>query len=355
MNRRRFLALTCTAAGLLVSGCSITAPTGTTDAAVQAFACAGTGAVPGWTTEQVGNARAIAQVALGLGLGERGALVGITVAITESTLVAVNYGDYRSDGTMTTSRGLFQQMDHWGPLHDRLDPAKSAELFYTGGADGSPGLVDIPGWESMPVPQAAQAVERSQFADGRNYARNLQAATALTKVVTTTCTPVAGSGGAVSPAGLTQNSSQDPSTFGWVRAANQVPYSWRGHSFGRVAAGTPPLWDGFLTELVPQIPGGLNNYLGGFENRNNVNSPGMVSFHAYGLALDINFDRNPNGADPASLSGQYVIPAGAARTAAARWGMEWGGDWSGTPDPMHFEIHVTPQQIAALPQRSAQS
>ena len=83
-------------------------------------------------------------------------------------------------------------MDHWGPLQDRLDPAKSAELFYTGGADGSPGLMDIPGWESMPVPQAAQAVERSQFADGRNYAGNLEAATALTKVVTATCTPAAG-------------------------------------------------------------------------------------------------------------------------------------------------------------------
>jgi hypothetical protein len=155
--------------------------------------------------------------------------------------------------------------------------------------------------------------------------------------------------GTANPAtGLAQNSSPAPSSFGWVRAANQVPFSWQGHNFGEVAAGTEPLWTGLLNDLVPQIPGGLNSNLGCFENRNNVNSPSMVSFHAYGLACDINYDANPNGASPANLSGQYVIPIAAAQSAAAKWGMEWGGDWGGTPDPMHFEIHLSPQQIASL-------
>jgi hypothetical protein len=155
--------------------------------------------------------------------------------------------------------------------------------------------------------------------------------------------------GIANPAtGLAQNSSQDPSSFGWVRAANQVPFSWQGNNFGKVAAGTEPLWTGLLNDLVPQIPGGLNSNLGCFEDRDNVNSPGMVSFHAYGLACDLNSDANPNGASPASLSGQYVIPIAAAQAAAAKWGMEWGGDFRGTPDPMHFEIHLSPQQIASL-------
>ena len=125
------------------------------------------------------------------------------------------------------------------------------------------------------------------------------------------------------------------------------PLTYQGHSLGQVAKGTAPLWAGMLTDLVPQIPGGLNNNLGCYEFRNNVNSPGRLSFHAYGLACDINYDRNPNGVNPDSLSGQYVIPRAAAEAVAAKWGMEWGGDW-GFPDPMHFEIHLTPQQVASL-------
>jgi hypothetical protein len=33
--------------------------------------------------------------------------------------------------------------------------------------------------------------------------------------------------------------------------------------------------------------------------------------------------------------------------------MEWGGDFRGTPDPMHFEIHLSPQHIASLGTASA--
>jgi len=155
-------------------------------------------------------------------------------------------------------------------------------------------------------------------------------------------------GAVANPAvGLQQNKSQDPSTFGWTAGGPMEPLTYQGHSLGQVAKGTAPLWAGMLNDLVPQIPGGLNNNLGCYEYRNNVNSPGRLSFHAYGLACDINYDRNPNGANPDSLSGQYVIPRAAAEAVAVKWGMEWGGDW-GFPDPMHFEIHLTPQQVASL-------
>lgn len=133
------------------------------------------------SAEQNANAQAIAGVALGLGLGERGVLVGITTALTESTLVNVDFGDTMSNGQMSSSRGLFQQLDAWGPLADRLDPTKSATMFYTGGQAGQQGLMDIPGWQQMAVPQAAQAVQKSQFANGSNFAANLE----LAQVVTT--------------------------------------------------------------------------------------------------------------------------------------------------------------------------
>jgi hypothetical protein len=309
---------------------------------------------------------------------------------TEATLVAVSYGDVQNGG-MTTSRGLYQQMDPWGPLTVRLDPAGSTLLFLNGGQGGQKGLFAVPNWWTLDPWVAAQAVEQSEFSDGSNYRGNLATTDAIVDSIlagqtvsdlpdptitsrqmisapTDPAVQVAASsppnsGAAVpcpaSPAGqigiasgpasgLVQNTSQDPSSFGWVRAQNPVTFSWQGHTFGQVAAGTEGLWTGLLNDLVPQIPGGLNSNLGCFEDRNNVNSPGMVSFHAYGLACDINFDANPNGANPSTLSGQYVIPVPAAQAAAAKWGMEWGGDFRGTPDPMHFEIHLSPQQIATL-------
>ena len=144
------------------------------------------------------------------------------------------------------------------------------------------------------------------------------------------------------------NPSQNPASFGWQRAAGIVPFSWNGNPFvGGVADRTQSLWTGLMNALVPQIPGGLMAPIWAYENRNNVNSPGNASFHSFGLAADINAPQNPNGAPGDGRSGPGVIPAGVARTLAARFGMEWGGDFRGTPDPMHFEIHVSPDQIGA--------
>ena len=309
-----------------------------------------TGATGAWTAEQTGNAAAIVAVAMGLGLppadGAQAARIGVVVAITESTLVSVNFGDYSSNGVMTTSRGLFQQMDGWGPLADRLDPTKAAGMFYHGGAAGQKGLLAVTGWQQMSIAQAGQAVEQSQFSSGSNYATNLAAGTALADQLSGTATCTQGSSNSPPPTGLTQNPSQNPASFGWVRAGPMEPLVFQGHSFGQVAQGTSKLWIAMLTELVPSIPGGLNSNLGCFEDRNNVNNPSVPSFHAYGLACDLNSDVNPNGADPHALSGQGVLPM-STHDIVNKWGFEWGGDFTGTPDPMHIECHLTPQQVTA--------
>jgi hypothetical protein len=139
------------------------------------------------------------------------------------------------------------------------------------------------------------------------------------------------------------NSSQDPSSFGWARAVGMVPFSFAGLGTS-VAGGTPGLWAALLNALAPSIPGGVKT-LGGFENRNNVNNPSVPSFHAYGLAMDVNAPWNPNGVSGYGRAGQYIIPSGPAHSLAAQYGMLWGGDFSGTPDPMHFEIHLPPSAI----------
>jgi hypothetical protein len=321
-----------------------------------------TGSPSGLTVEQASNARAIASVAVALGLGKRGVLVGIDVAITESTLNNIDYGDVQN-GAMTSSRGLFQQLSAWvapGAVPDpRLDPVTAATMVYTGGAAGQQGLTSIPGWQDMPVPQAAQAVQRSEFADGSNYAANLAQAQGITTALLggqtlpaaalrgNVCTRPAGVASPVyTPTGLTHSDSQDPTSFGWVHRGPLEPLVWQGHDFGRVAAGTTKLWTAMLDELVPLIPGGLTADLGCYEDRANVNNPSVLSFHAYGLACDVNSGDTPNGAPGYGRTGRYVIPL-AAHDIAARYCMQWGGDFRGVQDPMHFEIHCTPTQIAA--------
>ena len=329
------------------------------------------GSAPGLQPDQQANAQAIAGVALGLGLGQPGVLVGIVTAITESTLHNVTHGDLLGPDSI----GLFQQRAPWGPAADRLDPVKSATMFYRGGQGGQRGLMSVPGWQAMPMPQAAQAVQGSQFADGSNYAANLAQAQAITAGLmagqpAATVVPAAapttavivplgpapvdrscGSntltpGAVYSPPGLEQNNSQDPSTFGWVHGGPLEPLVWQGHNAGQVARGTAKLWTAMLNELVPLIPGGLTNDIGCFEDRANVNNPSVLSFHAYGLACDWNVAQNPNGAPGYGRSGQYVLPA-ATHDVVAKYCAQWGGDFKGTPDPMHIEIHCTPKQVAA--------
>jgi hypothetical protein len=62
------------------------------------------------------------------------------------------------------------------------------------------------------------------------------------------------------------------------------------------------------------------------------------SNHAFGIAIDVNALANPLGTSgdmPMEVVLQWEIEGG-----------DWGGDWS-RPDPMHFESHLTPEQISA--------
>ena len=210
------------------------------------------GASSSITAEQNANAQAIAGVALGLGLGERGVLIGITTALTESTLVNVDFGDTQN-GSMTSSRGLFQQIAAWGPLADRMDPVKSATMFYTGGQAGQQGLMDIPGWQQMTVPAAAQAVEKSGFADGSNYARNLDFAQVVTAAVIGGGTPADAPTCSVAPVanvavnGVSVTIPDDPNVTAALRGkAITAPTAGmaQGLAAGFSALGLPYVWGG---------------------------------------------------------------------------------------------------------------
>lgn len=106
--------------------------------------------------DQLANAQTVIETGVALDVPAEGLVVAIATAMQESTLRNLDYGD-------RDSLGLFQQRNAWGSAGERTDPATSAELFYTGGRAGQPGLLDINGWEGMEVTTAAQAVQRSAF------------------------------------------------------------------------------------------------------------------------------------------------------------------------------------------------
>lgn len=104
--------------------------------------------------EQLRNAKIIVQTAADLRLPASAARIAIAVALQESTLRNLTWGD-------RDSVGLFQQRAAWGSFADRTTPRKSATMFYTGGHGGQPGLVSIGGWEGLPLTVAADKVQRS--------------------------------------------------------------------------------------------------------------------------------------------------------------------------------------------------
>jgi hypothetical protein len=136
------------AAGLLLlTGCMMPAAASPTGGPAS---CIG-GIAGELNAEQSGHARTIVQVALGLGLGRQGALVGVITANVETDLRNLPGGD-------RDSVGLFQQRAPWGSFEERHDPATAANMFFTGGRGGQAGLTDIVGWETMDPGVAMQAV-----------------------------------------------------------------------------------------------------------------------------------------------------------------------------------------------------
>ncbi|MGH3472729.1 MAG: M23 family metallopeptidase [Nocardioidaceae bacterium] len=110
------------------------------------------------TPSQWQSARTIIAVGRQLHVPARGWAIAIAASLQESGLLPLPYGD-------KDSLGLFQQRSAWGSKATRMDPATSAAMFFTGGRGGEPGLLDVFGWQRMPLTLAAQAVQRSGFPD----------------------------------------------------------------------------------------------------------------------------------------------------------------------------------------------
>ena len=62
-----------------------------------------------------------------------------------------------------------------------------------------------------------------------------------------------------------------------------------------------------------------------------IPASGTLSLHAWGLAVDLNASRNPQGSPPDQDPRLVRV--------MERAGLWWGGRWPTVPDGMHFEYH----------------
>ena len=103
------------------------------------------------TPDQAQNAALIANIAVTRGLPDHAATVAIATAMQESRLTNLDYGDL-------DSLGLFQQRPSqgWGTAKQVSDMTYATNIFYDH-------LLQVPDWETIPVEDAAQEVQRSGY------------------------------------------------------------------------------------------------------------------------------------------------------------------------------------------------
>jgi len=114
-----------------------------------------------WDREQVSIAATIVHVGLAKGVPRWGWVVALATAMQESGLRNLPHLGNNNDHD---SIGVFQQRPSqgWGTPQQLADPAYQAGKFYDK-------LLTIPGWQQMPLTEAAQAVQVSAY--GSEYAK----------------------------------------------------------------------------------------------------------------------------------------------------------------------------------------
>lgn len=142
------------------------------------------GPVAGLTGVQMDNAKAIVRTGHDMGMPRRALIIGVATAMQESNLLNLANDalpeslDHSNQGTGWDhdSVGLFQQRTSsgWGPVDKLMDPAYATAQFFNA-------LRRIPGWQQLPLTDAAQAVQVSAFPG--YYARHEGAATEVVDAI----------------------------------------------------------------------------------------------------------------------------------------------------------------------------
>lgn len=130
---------------------------------------------------------------------------------------------------------------------------------------------------------------------------------------------------------------------GWTVASGIRTYRVPGTSTTLpVKAAVAPLLIGFAKEFHEKVQPLHTGWCWGYAYRA-VRGYATLSFHAFGLAIDLNAPAHPLG-----RSGTFSYKQRLTINALCRkYGLRWGGNYSGRKDEMHFECILTPAQAAA--------
>jgi hypothetical protein len=120
------------------------------------------GSITPLNDERRGNAQIIVSMGRELGVPDYGIVIALATAMQESSLRNIQWGD-------RDSLGLYQQRPStgWGSAEQIMDPAYSTRLFFGGPSNPNKGftrgLLDISGWSTMALTDAAQRVQISAY------------------------------------------------------------------------------------------------------------------------------------------------------------------------------------------------
>lgn len=109
-----------------------------------------------------------------------------------------------------------------------------------------------------------------------------------------------------------------------------------------IAAEYAPQFQGFINDL--EATGYKIKSLGGYADRQNVNSSKSASKHSFGYSIDINPETNGNfrGVSKAARAknpSKYTdMPIETVQALSKKWGLGWGFNWNSISDAMHFSV-----------------
>lgn len=226
----------------------------------------------GFSGDQLENAAIILNAGQDRALSDRDLGIAVMVAMGESSLQVLPYGDdaRNPDGSMNTSLGLFQQQHWWGTEEQRMDAYDSSVLFYEA-------LEEVDGRGSMAPTLVGNAVQGNlnptHYAS--SWAPAVEVASALTGGAITLNPDDNGecTGGGNIPGDVTAEGWAAPaegpvtSPYGdrgsLCTPAGCVPDFHTGSDWGSGACGSP-IWairDGVVTKPYSDSAGGLGVYI----------------------------------------------------------------------------------------------
>ncbi|OKI53805.1 C40 family peptidase [Micromonospora sp. CB01531] len=174
-----------------------------------------------WDNEQLKIAATIIDVGVARDVPRWGWVIAVATAMQESGLRNLPHLGNRNDHD---SIGVFQQRPSqgWGSVTQLSEPTHQAGKFFAK-------LLTVPGWETMPLTQAAQAVQASAFPDA--YAKWTDDALHLVEQMTSTLSGCATDALAVLPAGFALPANTPPAVITaifWTVNQLGTPYHFGG-------------------------------------------------------------------------------------------------------------------------------